>query len=617
MKNITFFKSFGDKLNPILIELDTVLQWIGNCRIQKQIDEIRACKDKAHKRFLKEQLPCIVFSGTFSERRDEKMIKHSGFAILDFDKIKDVDAKKIELISYPFVYSVFVSPSGNGLKALVRIPADIKKHRGYYAGLINKFPDLDTANCNESRICFESCDSNIYINKNAIEFTDYVEQAPPQEPKEARSFELTDYKKIGIVSDIIRGAMKGDFHNQLVKASYLMGGYVAGGYVAEHDAIRILEDEIQRKPIEDFKHAQRTIRDCLEDGKSMPIVDDLPIIKIPTRLPSKVITPKLEFLSTDTDTDNYINTHRNGTFKMGLSTGWPELDKYFRFKPEHLVMILGHDNVGKSTLIWFLACVSAFIHGWKWIIFTGENRTGFVKKKLMEYYIGKPVSKMTDEEFYSSKRWVNDHFSIIKNEDVYNYADMLSMAKELLKHKKYNAFLIDPYNALFKKTTNEHQYDYAAMLEFRVFIKQTGCSIYLNMHAVTEALRRLYPKEHEYWGYPMPPNKADAEGGGKFSNKADDFLVFHRMTSHPSEWMYTQVHVSKIKESESGGSPTFKDQPFKLTLSKGACGFEDEEGFNPILSKRNEPKVDPDKFIEPNKDFDNEFLKPITGEMPF
>lgn len=608
---ITVFKNFKATTEPHYVEVDVILDRIKKCHVQKQIDKIHTETDPDKKRELKKGLPCICFSGKFLVRADEAIREHSGFAILDFDKVADLSAKKKELCSMPFVYSVFISPSGNGLKALVRIPAIIEKHRGYYEGLKKTFPDIDVANKNESRICYESCDQDIYINKNAIEFTDYVDTKPIVNNNLPVDYKETDYRKIDSAVKIIRNSYPGEYHNELVKASYLMGGFVSGGHITESEAIRILEDEIQRKDIASFKDAQTTIKKCLEDGKLKPIIDEQPLSKIVARQPSKPVTPKLEFLSTDHDTDEYLESHRTGSFKMGLTTGFTELDKHFRFKPEHLVMVLGHDNVGKSTIIWFMACLSAVLHGWNWIIFTAENRTGFVKKKLIEFYVGKVIKKMSDDEYIRGKIWVNDHFSIIKNDDLYNYADMLNMGRELLKQKRYDSFLIDPYNALYKKTTNEHQYDYAAMMEFRVFIKQTGCSIYLNMHAVTEALRRMYPKEHEYAGYPMPPNKADAEGGGKFASKADDFLVIHRLTNHKEEWMYTQVHVAKVKESESGGCQTFKDDPVKLILSKGGVGFEDLNEFNPILHKK-EP-VNPDRFIEPNKEFN--YLP--TDEIPF
>ena len=288
----------------------------------------------------------------------------------------------------------------------------------------------------------------------------------------------------------------------------------------------------------------------------------------------------------DQDADSYLESVRNGTFKEGLLTGIPGFDQYFRFKEGNFVIINGHDNVGKSTVLWYFSILSAMMHGWKWIVYSSENKTGGVKKKLMEFYQCKTLKSMTEQEYAEAKEFVERQYVLIRNDaDIYTYKDMLMMGHKLNQKDKYNAFLIDPYNSLYKDLTgsNEHKYDYDATSEMRLFIKQTGCSIYLNCHAITESLRAVYHKDHPYAGHPMPPKKADTEGGGKFSNRADDFITLHRLTQHESEFMNTQIHVRKIKESETGGRPTKLDFPFILKMMIGGCGFETEQGYNPVL----------------------------------
>jgi hypothetical protein len=79
------------------------------------------------------------------------------------------------------------------------------------------------------------------------------------------------------------------------------------------------------------------------------------------------------------------------------------------------------------------------------------------------------------------------------------------------------------------------------------------------------------------------------------------------MADHPEKWMWTQIHVQKIKEMETGGKRTFKDSPFKLKLQIDGAGFEDEYGFNPIRDKRKNPiqqSIPLEPTIKPNEDFD-------------
>jgi len=291
-----------------------------------------------------------------------------------------------------------------------------------------------------------------------------------------------------------------------------------------------------------------------------------------------------DFLATNEESDEFIYQKRNNTFKMGALTGFSKLDEHFRFKQAQLNMILGHDNVGKSVVSWYFAVLDCLLNNQYYIIFSGENKTGSVKMRLMEFYLCKTIVSMTEEEFQLSKAWVEDRFALVKNDESYSYKDMISIGRRMLNKKRYTKFIIEPYNVLEKSTTNEHQYDYRAMLDLRIFIKQTGIGVLLNVHASTEALRRVYPKEHELAGYTMPPNKADAEGGGKFPNKADDFLVVHRLANHPDRWFWTEIHVQKVKEMETGGKQTYRDNPFRIRMCIGGCGFEDENGYNPVLS---------------------------------
>lgn len=314
-----------------------------------------------------------------------------------------------------------------------------------------------------------------------------------------------------------------------------------------------------------------------------------------------------DFLATKEDCDTFINQKIDGTFKIADSTGFDKLDEYWRFKDASLDMVLGHDNTGKSVLTWFLAVLDCYFNNKNYIVFAGENNVGMLKYKLMEFYAAKPIKKMGVLERNEAMSWVEEHFAIIRNDLAYTYKDMLAMGKKLLKKKKYHRFIIEPYNVLYKDSNNEHQYDYKAMLDMKLFITQTKMGITLNVHAASEALRKTYGKEHEDFGYAMPPNKADAEGGGKFPNKADNFMVVHRMADHPEKWMWTQIHVQKIKEMETGGKRTFKDNPFKLKLQIDGAGFEDEYGFNPIRDKRKgaiQQTIPLEPTIKPNQDFD-------------
>ena len=316
--------------------------------------------------------------------------------------------------------------------------------------------------------------------------------------------------------------------------------------------------------------------------------------KITYKRPVKPIEHFNEIIPNTDEVAEYLETVRNGSFQLGLSTGIPKLDEFFRLKPKSLVVINGHDNTGKSTVLWYLAVLSAINHGWTWVIHAAENKTGGVYRKIIEFYTGKQVRGMERKELEEATKWAYKHFTVLSNKETYTYTDLLEITDKLLPR---NALLIDPFNSLYRdklKNENVHDYDYECLGDFRKWINNTGCSVYVNCHAVTEALRKVYPKGHVYESYPMPPSKADTEGGGKFSNRADDFLTIHRMTQHEKEWMWSEIHVRKIKEMETGGRPTFYDSPVKIRMTAGGTGFEDESGYNP-LTKKTTPISEPDE----------------------
>lgn len=311
------------------------------------------------------------------------------------------------------------------------------------------------------------------------------------------------------------------------------------------------------------------------------------------------------------EADKYLNQVRDGSFIVGLSTGIPTLDEYWRLKPANLDIINGHDNVGKSVIFWYIAVLSAKIHGWRWAIHHAENKTGGVKRKLIEFACCKSLKDIKEPEYSKVKKWVEDHFLFLIKNDAMTYKDYLNLSEKLILKEKFNALLLDPYNSLFfPMDQNRHEWDLRAVSEMRTFIDKTGASVYLNCHAVTDALRRKFTKEHEYYGYPMPPEKADTEGGGKFSNRADNFMTVHRFCQHPTEWMITQIHVRKIKETETGGHHTPMDSPVKLKSIPGAIGFETMDGFNPITNILKPVVAIQQRLTEPEKK-DNEFNPPF------
>ncbi len=269
---------------------------------------------------------------------------------------------------------------------------------------------------------------------------------------------------------------------------------------------------------------------------------------------------------------------KHGRVKEGLKIGVPDIDEYLRYKQGNFNLLIGHANVGKTTVILYLFVIWALKHKKRFLIWSSENTPQSIQRKIVEFKMRKPITKAEDAEIKDALEWSDSYFKIIDVEELYTYKELLEEAKAIKDAWDYDAILIDPYNSLIKdkqlyKEVGGHEYDYQVSTEFRLFAKKNNITLFLNAHGVTEALRRMHPKGHEYEGLPIPLSMASVEGGGKWGNRCDDLICIHRYTSHPTDWVYSNLFILKIKEMETGGRCTPFDEPIKLRMEKNNIGF--------------------------------------------
>ena len=276
---------------------------------------------------------------------------------------------------------------------------------------------------------------------------------------------------------------------------------------------------------------------------------------------------------------NKLNQVRTGQIKEGLGLGVPSIDEFMRFKYGSFNVILGHSNVGKTTVILYLMLLYSLKHKLRWLVYSSENEPHSIIRKLVEFLEAKPINKVDADAFRMRVKWIQDHFRFMDTERLYTFRELLGNAEKLYQHQTYHGFMIDPYNSLTKDQTvlrgiGAHEYDYQATSEIRLFCKKNSISVWLNTHSVTEAQRMKHEQTHIYAGHPMPPMSSHAEGGSKFVNRCDDFLVIHRYTQHPTDWMQSNIIVRKVKDIDTGGRPTPIDSPILLRSMTNNVGFE-------------------------------------------
>jgi hypothetical protein len=203
LHDITIFKNIRDTDTPFFRPVHTILERIKDGTTKDLIKKIRLEKDKSERNEMKKNLPAICFSGTFNKRADNALLEHSGLICLDFDgydKQKTLLQDKENLSKNKYVYSVFISPSGDGLKVLVKIPADPENHTNYFNSLERHLnsPFFDKTSKNLSRVCYESYDPLIHVNENSS-IWDVIEEPEYNEVskvKDSPTIPITDENKI-------------------------------------------------------------------------------------------------------------------------------------------------------------------------------------------------------------------------------------------------------------------------------------------------------------------------------------------------------------------------------------------------------------------------------------
>lgn len=176
---VTVFKNFNEvvehkSLLTILEEIKTGKYRHAIVYLRKSLSEQ---KMEAYEK-AKKSLPAFTPSAKFvGGRKLEYLAEYSHYIILDIDKLSTIDLQKAKQTANQseFTFASFISPSGNGLKILVKIDTPKTEHKEtfllvqeHYEKLLNL--EIDKSGKDITRLCFYSSDENLYLNENASTF---------------------------------------------------------------------------------------------------------------------------------------------------------------------------------------------------------------------------------------------------------------------------------------------------------------------------------------------------------------------------------------------------------------------------------------------------------------
>lgn len=173
----SYFRKPISNTHPLeCVDLKKVYELItGDSFIQTTIKLREITDNKQARTFKSQNFDSVTFSGVFTSREDNALVKHSGLIAIDFDHVSDLHALRTALITDPLLETalLFTSPSGDGIKWIVTLDLEQNNHADYFNALSNYIKQtyliqIDTSGRNVSRACFLSHDPNCYINPKFV-----------------------------------------------------------------------------------------------------------------------------------------------------------------------------------------------------------------------------------------------------------------------------------------------------------------------------------------------------------------------------------------------------------------------------------------------------------------
>jgi hypothetical protein len=180
---VGFFASLKARAENMPIE--TICRHIKNGKWAKIITSLRQLDNKAYDNE-KKNLPCFLVSGPSNGgHKKTDITSHSGYLQLDIDHVKDGSPEELRdrFVGDPHIWKAFVSPGGDGVKAIMKIPADLNRHKGSFRTaqeymVATYGVHIDISCSDVSRVCFVSYDPGLISNGGTTPLPVPDEQSP-------------------------------------------------------------------------------------------------------------------------------------------------------------------------------------------------------------------------------------------------------------------------------------------------------------------------------------------------------------------------------------------------------------------------------------------------------
>lgn len=589
---VTIFRNIFSK-DPHYIEVNAALERIekGNSRIQ--VEEIRTVIDKEKANKLKFNLPSVCFSGKFKgDRKDEDLLDHSGFIVLDFDDVGDLRGKQTEIISNEYIYACWVSPSGKGLKALVRV-ADGKKHREHFEALREIFPDIDKSGVNQSRVCYESYDPEMYCYFDAEVFkkTKKTEKITVTEKATTNDYEV--FKRLLTwLSNRNDAFVTGERNNFIFKLASACCRYG----IDEMSTENLISTEFLANSEFSKTECSRAIKSAYKANRTkygtVTFERDLLVEKV-TRKEVEVdltvfdegIRPQDVIYGIDVK-DKAMDLYDKGFAKV-WGIGVPDIDDRFKPKKGELTLLTGIGNYGKSSWKRWYQVYRMVMYGEKFGSFSPEdNPPEEYYHDLVEILLGCDCTPLNqyrpNREIYErAYDYVCKHFFYVypkSAEPTPTYIKEVFLA--LIIKEGIDGCDIDPFNQMsnnYQGFPGRDKYLEWVLTDFSRFAVLNDVYFWIIAHP------KLIDKGGD--GNYKCPDVFDVNDGAMWNNKMDNILVYHRPFAQTKPQDPTcEFHSKKIRRQKTVGKKG--SSVFQMYFSKRRFTFTGGDPLEKEIAKR-------------------------------
>jgi hypothetical protein len=288
---VTVFKNIHVTDDPYFVDVVEIFKRIKDGNSKDLIEKIQQITEKPERNTLKKRLPSICFSGKFSKRDAGALLEHSGLICLDVDDLKSDDLSKIKSIATKdsYAHACFVSPSGNGVKIIVKITPGKANHKPQFLALEEHFNakfknfisekknekqiggkkvpidtkqgeflrvHIDKSGKDVGRVCYESYDADIFWNADSETWYECTEEVVEQKKLEDQN------EIISLLQTWIDGQESyydGNRNTYLTKFMYAMCRFGVNDFMAKDYLLKKFSDYPQSE-------LEASLKSCYSKG---------------------------------------------------------------------------------------------------------------------------------------------------------------------------------------------------------------------------------------------------------------------------------------------------------------------------------------------------------------